>query len=306
MEGDGNSELVAMFTSRWPLDAPTSPKGQLRVALASAAKTGAAAWPTIALWSERFVGYLTERADASRAPLDAIATLQVADLYLACACAGGDEVAVDTFLALYGPKLRRVIEEVDPAPGFVDEVMDELREALLGGEAEQREGKIAQYRGRVPLAAWLEASARRRALTRQGAARPFEDLAEIAGMERGGPPATDHLRLRYPNGFGQAVTDGAGRALAELSADDRALLRAHLVDGVSLRKLSHIRGVNVNLIARALAGARDTLRRYIREEVSRRAGLPPADAAAVMAALFTRINLGINAALKTMPLGTAP
>ena len=69
-----------MFTSRWPLSAATSPKGQLRVALASATKTAAAAWPRVQVASEQFVGYLAERADAALAPLEALGNLHLSDL----------------------------------------------------------------------------------------------------------------------------------------------------------------------------------------------------------------------------------
>jgi RNA polymerase sigma-70 factor (ECF subfamily) len=301
MQGEGNSELVAMFTSRWSPEAPTSPKGQLRVALAGAARAGAAAWPEVDLWSERFVGYLTERADPSLPPLEAIAQLHIGDLYLACACAGGDPAGTEAFVRLHGPGLRAVVGQVDATPAFIDEVMEELRLALLTDEAALgREGKLAQYRGRVPLGEWLAASARRRALTLKGSAKPFDDLASVAAMERATPPV-DHLRLRYPNGFGQTVTDGAQQGLASLTSNDRTLLRSHLVEGFSLRKLAHIRGVNVNTVARDFANARAVLQRHIRQALATRTGLPPEDVAAVMGALFTRINLGIAATLKGAP-----
>jgi RNA polymerase sigma-70 factor, ECF subfamily len=300
MEGEGNSELVAMFTSRWPLDAPTSPKGQLRVALATAAKAGAAAWPDVSIWSERFVGYLTERADATMPPLEAIARLHIADLYLACGCASGDQAATDILAARHAPRLRGVVGAIDPAAAFVDEVMEELRVALLAEPTSEREGKIAQYRGRVPLTQWLEESARRRALTLKGGAKPFDDLATVAAMERA-TPSVDCLRLRYPNGFGQMVTDGASKALAALSSNDRHLLRSHLIEGFSLRKLAHIRGANVNIVARDFALARAAIQRHVRDELATRAGLSGQDVTAVMGALFTRINLGINAALKMAP-----
>jgi RNA polymerase sigma-70 factor, ECF subfamily len=303
MEGDGNSELVAMFSSRWPPAAATSPKGQLRVALAGAAKAAASAWPTVQIPSEHFVGYLAERADTALPPLEAIANLHLADLYLACGCARGDGAAVESFVEMYGPKLRAVIGRIDAAPAFVDQVMEELREALLsaGAGPGEREGKIAQYRGRVSLDVWLAASATRRAATRQRVAKPFDDLAEIAAMERSHAPELDHLRLRYPNGFGQAITDGVTRAWATLTSNDRQLLRAHLVDGFSLRKLSHVRGVNVNTIARDFATARASVHTHIRAVLCSRFGLPGEDIDAVMGALFTRINLGINATLKGVP-----
>jgi RNA polymerase sigma-70 factor (ECF subfamily) len=298
MEGDGNSELVAVFVSRWPLAAATAPKGQLRLALANAAKMGAAAWPAVRIPSEHFVGYLVERADASLPPLDAIANLQLADLYLACGVAGGDPAATDAFLAAHGPRLRGVIGALDPAPAFVDQVMDELRAALLcPPDQSGREGKIAQYRGRGPLAAWLDTSAQRRGLTLKGAAKPFDDLIEIAAMERAAAP--DVLRLRYPNGFGQQITNGVTAALQVLSTNDRTLLRNHLGDGFSLRKLAHIRGVNVNVIARDLAVLRDAILGHVRAALVSGTGLPPDDADAVLSALFTRVNLGITAAVKT-------
>ena len=291
-----------MFSSRWPLAAATSPKGQLRVALATAARSAAAAWPNLRIPSEDFVGYLAERADAAFAPIEAIARLPLAELFLACGCARGDGAAIEAFVAAYGPKLRAVIGRIDPAPDFVDDVMKELREALLGDTQGRgpaaRLGKITQYRGRASLETWLAASATRRAQTHKGVAKPFDDLAEIAATERSGNPALDHLRLRYPNGFGQAVTDGVTEAFGKLTSNDRLLLRSHLVEGFSLRKLSHIRGVNVNAVARDFAVARAAIHDHIRAVLCTRSGLSPHDVDAVMSALFTRVNLGIAATLR--------
>jgi RNA polymerase sigma-70 factor (ECF subfamily) len=303
MEGDGNSELVAMFSSRWPPSAPTSPKGQLRAALATTVKSAAAAWPNVLIPSEQFVGYLAERGDPAFAPLEAIARLALNDLFLACACARGDEVATEALAVTYGSRLRAVVSKIDSTPDFVDAVMNELSEALLGEATSAgvgREGKINQYRGRVSLETWLAASATRRALTRQGVAKPFDDLAEIATTERSGDASRDHLRLRYPNGFGQAITDGVTEALDRLTSNDAGLLRSHLVDGFSLRKLAHIRGVNVNTIARDIATARATIHDHIRAVLHTRMGLPPDDVSAVMKALFTRVNLGVVATLTTL------
>ena len=110
--------------------------------------------------------------------------------------------------------------------------------------------------------------------------------------------------MRYPNGFGQAITDGVTQALAKLSATIMACC-AHLVEGLSLRKLAHIRGVNVNAVARDYASMRAAIQDQIHQALSSRSGLPPEDVTAVLGALFTRVNLGITATLRSLR-GPAP
>jgi hypothetical protein len=71
------------------------------------------------------------------------------------------------------------------------------------------------------------------------------------------------------------------------------------VEGFPLRKLAHVRGVNVNVVARDLAVARAAILDQVRAALMTSTGMSAEDVAAVVNALFTRVNLGINATLRS-------
>src|SRR5262245_5910057 len=76
------------------MPAPSRKSGELLRAFERALEAGRAAWPSVRLSPERFEAFLDERLPqgAGAAQLEA---LHAADLYLACACAEGDRVALE-------------------------------------------------------------------------------------------------------------------------------------------------------------------------------------------------------------------
>ena len=64
---------------------------------------GRAAWPTVELAPEAFAAYLAERE-----PTPA----RAADLYIACACARGDEEAIGRFEATYFEDVRAIVQRL--------------------------------------------------------------------------------------------------------------------------------------------------------------------------------------------------
>jgi RNA polymerase sigma-70 factor (ECF subfamily) len=299
---DANADRGAVFLSRWPPGAAMGAMDALETALGGALAEAAAAWPELTMDEERFVAHLAERADTTVTPERAVAGLRVADLYLTWGCGAGQAAALAAFESHLG-RARYTVAGIDPAPSFADEVLQLLRIRLLIGEereGEVREPKILQYRGRGPLDGWLGVTARRMALSLKSAAGKGEvgvDLFEMVALSSERDPVLDQVRLRYLGDFRQVVREQVSQAIGRLSFEDRNLLRWHLVENLSLRKLATVRGTHVSSVSRDYARVRAAILAHVREALKARTGLPTSDVESVLEGLLSRISISIGGLL---------
>jgi RNA polymerase sigma-70 factor (ECF subfamily) len=217
--------------------------------------TGAAAWPGLELPPALFAGFVGARVrDTTPAGW---ASLHVADLYLACACAARVPGAVERFDRHVGATLAMFVRAIDAAPGFVDEVAQVLKAKLFVGREDQPP-RIGDYRGTGPLAAWVGVAAQRTALVlRRGESAMTR--AHRRAFEQDPDPTRDpelaHLKRRYKGVFEEAFRD----AFVALSDHHRALLRLHLCSGLTLERIGSIYSVNASTVWRWLDAARRRL-----------------------------------------------
>lgn len=203
-------------------------------------------------------------ADAFRASVRAhVGTddVQGGDLYLATACARGDEAALRRFDADYLAKIPHWLK----LPARDEEILREVRQrvaarALVGGNGTPP--RIASYAGRGPLWAWVRIIALRehaRLRSELGRQQAIEVNAddELAELARSGELSADMLAIRAR--YQPAMTEAFRAALAALSAHDRTLLRMVYVEGVSLQAAGRMYGVNKSTISRRLATVRADL-----------------------------------------------
>jgi RNA polymerase sigma-70 factor (ECF subfamily) len=237
-----------------PPDAPPGPDWR------AAYEEGRRAWPHVSLAAARFVA----RAAAAGATPPADAALG-ADLYLAYACAEGDEGAMATLEQRFLPGARPAIARVDSRGEFVDEVVQELRTKLLCGPLP----RIARYAGRGPLLAWIRVAASRAAIDLLRAAEagptrePFEPDA-LTEADLG--PEAQLLKGLYRQAFQEALAV----AFAALSAEDRNILRRHLVHDMTLDEIAAPYGVHAATIARRLAALRESIANGVRQALAGR------------------------------------
>lgn len=302
MARDINSALGASFMSRWTPTADSPATDDLDLALAAAIETARAAFPEVVIPSEEFAAYLAERADPAHAPIPAVEAMNVAELYLACGCGRGSREALAAFEATYIPLVTPFIAKIDSAPAFVDEVKQLLRLCVLVGEekkADDREPKILRYRGRGSLKGWLGVTAARIAvdLKRKGTAREVS-LDDLVVQASASDPEVNHLRGRYLGDFREVVKRAVSAALEALEASDRNLLRWHLIESLSLRKIAAVRGVHVATVAREYARLRARVMDQVRAALRESSGLPSQDVDSVLGALASRISISIGGVLK--------
>jgi hypothetical protein len=105
------------------------------------------------------------------------------------------------------------------------------------------------------------------------------------------------LRGRYLGNFQHAIQEAVAAAMSSLSPEERNLLRWHLVENLSLRKIATIRGSNVSAMSREYARIRATIRESIVELLRTRTGLPRRDLDSLMTVLMSGITLSGGLAL---------
>jgi RNA polymerase sigma-70 factor len=239
------------MTDSAPLPAAPSSSWEQR-----ATEVGRTAWPGIAIPEDRFAAYVRERLSDEAAVADALDRLNIPDLYLACACAAGDPLAIASFEAAFLVDCEAVLASFARTSGLIDEVKQRVRTKLLVAGS-TRPG-IEAYAGRGTLRSWLRVVLTREAVTltrRTSLDVPFDACSHEGATLAKLDPELQFLRASCAAEFELAFRDAA----ASLSAEDRNLLRCHYLDGLGIDPLGALLGVHRVTASRRLNKARATL-----------------------------------------------
>lgn len=188
------------------------------------------------------------------------------DLYLACAALDGDAAALAILEAEVMLPSRTSIARVISDPAFGDDVLQELRRKLLVGA----EARLARYTGRSPLEGWVRVTATRLAYDMLRAQAPRVPFRNDADLEEMAAEAAEPDLLVLKRKLGRSFQDALRQALHELAPRGRAVLRMHLVQGLSLDQIARPYGVHRATAARWLGDARqrviEGVRSWVRDQ----------------------------------------
>jgi RNA polymerase sigma-70 factor (ECF subfamily) len=210
------------------------------------------------------------------APDEHARRLSLDDLYLAAACARGEEAAWEECLARHGAFIRDFARRFlrEPAASDVaDQVIADLWER----------GKMARYQGRSTLRTWLGsivAHAALNALKSGRRTRPLErdeDAGHVATV-----PADPHAAVGQDRTLLEALVK---EAMEGLPAEDKLLLLLHYEQGLTLDEMAGVVGGSKAALSRRLQRTRDVLHASI-DTLSRR------HAGSSAASLRSGIDLG--------------
>jgi RNA polymerase sigma-70 factor (ECF subfamily) len=230
--------------------------------LVLAYEAGRRAWPDLDLDHGRFA----QRAREGRvAPEDLRA--RAADLFLAYACADGNQAALRQFEAAILSRVEIYVGRLGMSAPALDETRQRVRVKLLTGDPPA----IARYRGRGPLAAWVRVTTVRLAL-------------DLAAAEEGGAPTSadgDLLEMTAPLDdnpeieaaralYRHRFQAGLETSLAGLSTRDKTLLRLHVVEALNVDEIGRIYRVHRATAARWLVAIRNRIFQSLRKELGLR------------------------------------
>jgi len=188
-----------------------------------------------------------------------LASLHLADLALACACAAGHDAAWDHFVLEQRPLLYRSADALVPGGG-ARELADSLYADLYGLDDRQGERRslFRYFHGRSSLATWLRAVLAQRHVDRVRSERrleplPDEDAAPAAASSSCAP---DPDRPRYLALMQRALSV----AMSRLTARDRLRLGCYYAQELTLAQTGRLLREHEATVSRQLARSRKAIR----------------------------------------------
>jgi RNA polymerase sigma-70 factor (ECF subfamily) len=184
-------------------------------------------------------------------------TLALDDLYLAMACADGDENAWRELEARHFPFIRDFARRL--LPGGWEDVAAQVIADLW-----QRR-KIAQYEGRSSLRTWLGAVVMRTVLNARGGR--LGRAVRLRRSEGSSGAVPDRRSDDRASDDGRTLARLIARALERLEAEDRLVLLLYYEQGLTLEQMEPTLRVSKATLSRRLKRVRERLF----DDVSRRA-----------------------------------
>ena len=293
-------ENLAPEVSREPCEAHAD-DARLEAALNDLLAAARSTWPAFTVADETFLPYVASRLpgtpDALDAPdgasiIDALAEMRASDLYLACACAHGDDRAIAIFDAEYlGP--------IFPLPRHLAAISADVRQ-LASMKLFVREGsdppKIADYSGRGDLASWTSVVTLRIGLSLLRGTKREVPLDDTALLELGatGDAEVAQLKKRYSKEF----ADAFHHALGLLAPRDRNLLRQHYVDALTMEQIGRIYRVHRITIVRWVDKAREKLALETRRHIETRLGISRGELESIMRLVRSQMDVSLRTYLR--------
>jgi RNA polymerase sigma-70 factor, ECF subfamily len=187
---------------------------------------------------------------------DCLERLRLDDLYLAAACAAGDERAWEECGARFFGFIRDFARHRLRGPQAA-EVADEVIADLW------RRGKMARFEGRSSLRTWLGAVVAHAVVNAVKAARPLTSLESDVASGPGSDEAGESRPLEAD--AARVLTRLVERALGEMEAEDRLLLRLYYEQGLTLDEIAPTQRASKSTLSRRLARLREALRARVAE-----------------------------------------
>lgn len=255
------------------------------------------AWPDVHLDADAFFAHLARCIDAEEPPVEQLKRLSGADVYLACACARGDNQAIATLERTFARQIQMALNRLRNRHLLPDDFRQILRRRLFVGE-EGKAPAIARYSGKGTLGAWVRVTSLRTALNETRGKRPAEeglpseeDLFDFETSPE--DPELEHLKRTYRAAFRRAFLD----TVEALSVRDKTLLRQSVVHGLSVREIGRMHGVHHATVARWLAHARGLLLEGTRRVLSERLQVTAGELDSIMGLIESRLDVSVARAL---------
>lgn len=302
MPEDSTAKLAALFREALAPSAreATPPGAALGESLSEAVRSARAEWPELEVPDEIFVAFLAVRVPDHEDVGTALGTMQVGDLYLACACLRGESAAIAAFERRFGSELDIALRQIDLPPAQREEVRQSFQARLLVAPA-GAQGTLAKYSGRGSLSGWLRVSITRLALRQAGRGRReravSDDLLENL-PEAENDPELGYLKDLYRVEFKAAFEV----AMERLTTRERNLLRHQFVDRLNIDEIGALYRVHRSTAARWLDKARQSVVDHIRRSMMERLRIQGDEYESIMRLIRSQVDLSITRHLEPVPL----
>ncbi|MFT3775417.1 MAG: hypothetical protein QM820_59480 [Minicystis sp.] len=269
------------------------PAARLDDALRAVIQAARAAWPGIDVPEDAIAALL--RAHLSEPSARPLAELPASDLWLALACARGDSAAVRAFEALTFPGARAALGRMGLSADEVAEVLQILRERFLVAETGEAP-RIVAAAAHGDLPGIVRVAAVRTALNLRRRDHRYEvgDERLVRELCPADDPELAALKAQHRAAFKAALED----ALTVLSAQERNVLRMHLLHALSIDAIGSAYQVHRATAARWLTAIREKLDRETRRLLQERRGLTDPEVDSLVRLVESRVEVSFRRVLE--------
>ena len=253
----------------------------------------AAAWPGISVDKAALVDAFLAKQAGEDPPAPTPAGL--AELYLALACARGDDAAIAAFDRAFLDVVPAALASMKLPQATVDDVRAIVRDKLLLADG-HKPPRVVEYAGRGRLRGLVQVTATRAAIDR---IRLEQREEELPAGDRLAATADIELSLIKAQ-YREAFVAGFTAAVQQLERRDRNLLRMHLLGGVTLEQLAQMYGVHRATVVRWLAAAREALYAQTRAHVGKQLRAPDDELDEMFALVRSRVELSVERLLASV------
>ncbi len=225
---------------------------------------------------------------------EALDQMRAGDLYLACACAQGDDRALLLFDAEFG----RDIDLAIARSGNVNLSKDEFRQLLrnkLFVTRESKPPKIADYAGRGDLRSWVRVTALRMIVDIVRQRNAGKEIPVESDMLGAMPAETDDPELEYiQRVYKTEFKDALQKAFAALTPRERNLLRHQVIHGLNIDQVGAIYHVHRTTAFRWIEKARKALLRETRSALMSRLNVGSGDFMSIMRVVQGDLDVSVR------------
>jgi len=255
------------------------------------AAVGRAAWPDLQLDEAAFTRQLQLRLETVSDRQAALSKLRPDDLYLACACAEGNQAAIVAFEKRFAKVIDRAVGRFARTSDRRDELKQLLRERLFvappGGQP-----RIASYTGQGFLENWLRVAAVRAFVNADRGKKPAgsSDEETLSVLADGHDLELGFLKGHYRSAFRSAFA----RAIEALPPSDRLVLKLTVLQRLSCDEVAKSLGIHRATAARRSARARQQLVDGTRQELARTLRIDDVELASLLQLVESNLDLSIS------------
>ena len=212
------------------------------------------------------------------------------DLALAQACGRREKAALRTFEQTVLPAAVRAASNLCDATVTAEEVSQAVLERLFV-RSDDAPTRIASYDGSVPLVSWARVIARRCAHNLRAVPQWADALGDcMAHLPAFATPEAEVAREAFRAQFRLAFCE----ALKSLSQRERAVMRLHVADGLTLDEIALAYGVHRATAFRWMATARATVLGKTREGLGRALGPSSHDLDSLLRSAMSGLHLSMG------------
>jgi RNA polymerase sigma-70 factor (ECF subfamily) len=254
---------------------------------------GCDTWPGVELDPEVFTAHVRRHCcDGVQ-----LAKLCGADLYLACACAEGNEAAQRAFDGAILAQVPHFVRHIDAQPAFAAEVLQAVRMRLL--MRTESEPKIAEYGGLGTLPSFVRVTSVRTALNlKRGAAEvktTSVDDSALDAMVQSNDIDLQLVREQVRGPFREALRE----AFRMLPAEQRQAMRLCHAGRFTTDRIGQMMGVHRITVSRWLTAARQFMFGETRRQLKAKLNLDDHELDSLIAVMRSQFEASVSELLKS-------